>query len=101
MTADLDVLILDPATGETLGRCTGPAPDGTCPQARTAHVVACAGCAIVPARGRPATPYPVPGLMTVCPVAWALDLAGSPDTAMPSWEPEPVGVPGGELAAVG
>lgn len=81
MTDSTDIDVLDPITGAVVVRCTGPAPDGECPAADVGDLVPCAGQAVAPAGVRGAQPFAVPGGATTCPVAWALALATSPETA--------------------
>jgi hypothetical protein len=77
----MDILILDPQTGRSADRCTGPAPNGACPRAQIGDVVACAGEAVIPAKSA-GTTYGVPACMTLCPVTVALSLAVASDTSL-------------------
>lgn len=76
------VLLLDPATHQEVGRCAGPAPDGSCPAVGIGEVIACAGCALVPAQAAGSPPYTVSRQMTLCPCTLAAALAVPSDSAL-------------------
>jgi len=79
MAEDFEIVILDEKDGSLIGRCTGPAADGSCPRVAVGELVPCAGTELVSLGGGEDRPYDVPGTMTVCPVTLANMLAVSSD----------------------
>lgn len=76
------VLLLDPATHDELGRCAGPAPDGSCPAVSIGEVIACAGRAVIPDHAPGTPPYTVSRQMTLCPATLAAALAVPSDSPL-------------------
>ena len=75
--------IVDAATGEDIGRCTGPAADGSCPRVAVGNILPCSGCVLVPLHAAEAAiPYAVSGQATLCPVTVAAALAVTPDNLL-------------------
>jgi hypothetical protein len=69
------IRILDPEGGDEVARCSGPAPDGSCPRVDIGAVIPCAGRVVdaLPEFGD--RPYTVSMQMTLCPVTVAASLA--------------------------
>lgn len=81
MAATTVLRILDEATGKEVMRCTGPAPDGSCPRVEIGDILPCSGHALAQASaGDDAPTYDVPGQATLCPLTVAAALAVPPDT---------------------
>lgn len=76
------MLLLDPTTHAEVGRCGGPAPDGSCPAVNIGEVIACAGCAVVPAQATGTPVYTVARQMTLCPRTLAAALAVPSDAEL-------------------
>ena len=79
MSDDLVIAILDEEDGSVIGRCTGPAADGSCPRVAVGELVPCAGAELLTAGGIDGKPYDVASSMTLCPVTLASMLAVSSD----------------------
>lgn len=79
MAEEIEIVILDEEDGSVIGRCTGPAPDGSCPRVAVGELVPCAGAELVAGGVTGGHPYDVPSSMTVCPVTLANMLAVSSD----------------------
>lgn len=73
----MDIRILE--DGKELERCTGPAPDGSCPRVVAGDLLPCAGHAIVAGDGGPRQPYAVAGRATMCPITLASMIAVESD----------------------
>ena len=71
--------ILDEFTGSEVQRCSGPAPDGSCPRVAIGDLLPCAGRALEP-EGSAGQAYAVPAQATLCPVTVAAALAVSSDS---------------------
>lgn len=76
------MLLLDPATRREVGRCAGPAPDGSCPAVSIGEVIPCAGRAVVPAHATGTPPYTASRQMTLCPCTLAAALAVPSDSEL-------------------
>lgn len=79
MAEDFEIVILDEKDGSVIGRCTGPAADGSCPRVAVGELVPCAGTELVSPGAGAMHPYDVPASMTVCPVTLANMLAVTSD----------------------
>jgi hypothetical protein len=79
MATDLDIRILE--DGVDLARCTGPAPDGSCPRVAVGDLIPCAKHAIVEGHVKHPHPYAVSGQATICPVTLAAMIAVESDAA--------------------
>ena len=81
------LLILDESSHEVTQRCTGPAPDGSCPRVAIGDILPCAGHLLVPEDAAGGTPYAVAGQATLCPVTLAAALAVNSDAVFTAEEP--------------
>ena len=79
MEAEMDIRILE--EGDELARCTGPAPDGSCPRVAIGDLLPCAGHAIVTGRTAHPHPYAVAGRATMCPITLASMIAVQSDVS--------------------
>ena len=66
MVMECDILSAQNRT--VIGRCVGPAEDGSCPRVKIGDVIPCAGCVLRSAHSRIPTEYLVSTHATLCPV---------------------------------